>query len=207
MGDAFSDLPIIFPTSTSKYKLFSLNTEIPYKTKAQNKFQKAMRMWYGKDGFGVTANAFRKNKRDFPIFEKMKQGDNYIDASKIADKLFNEEVKLFGYPENSSEYIKLKNKMIPKYDRNKFENKWKRLDETKPSHTLVAHLQKDTYSHIHPWEPRGITVREAARIQSFPDDFFFDCSMGDAYKQIGNAVPPLLALAVAKTIYNTFKEA
>lgn len=46
-----------------------------------------------------------------------------------------------------------------------------KLDETKPSHTLVAHLGKDTYSHIHPIEPRGITVREAARLQSFPDDF------------------------------------
>ena len=88
----------------------------------------------------------------------------------------------------------------------KFENKWKKLDVTKPSHTLVAHLGKDTYSHIHPIEPRGITVREAARLQSFPDDFFFDCSMGDAFKQIGNAVPPLLAYGVAKTVLNTFEE-
>ena len=113
---------------------------------------------------------------------------------------------MYGYEKNSEEYIKLYKKMVPLYDREKFENKWKRLDELKPSHTLVAHLEKDTYSHIHPWEPRGISVREAARIQSFPDDFYFDCTMGNAYKQIGNAVPPLLALGVAKTVYRAFKE-
>ena len=95
---------------------------------------------------------------------------------------------------------------MPQYDREKFENKWKRLDANKPSHTVVAHLEKDTYSHIHPWEPRGISVREAARLQSFPDDFVFNCSMSNAFRQIGNAVPPLLSLAVAKTIYDSFKE-
>ena len=137
----------------------------------------------------------------------MKQGDNYIEASKIADDLFAQEAKMFGYESGTEEYNKLQKKMVPVYDRDKFENKWKRLELDKPAHTLVAHLSKDTYSHIHPAEPRGISVREAARIQSFPDDFFFDCSMGDAYKQIGNAVPPLLAYATAKSVMNAFKEA
>lgn len=206
VGDAFSDLPEVFPTADSKYKLVSLNIEYPYKTEAQNEYQKIMRTWYGKEGFGVSANAFRRNTRDFPIFERMQQGDNYIAATKIAEELFYEEAKLFGYEKDSEEYISLYNKMVPQYDKEKFENKWKKLDVTKPSHTLVAHLGKDTYSHIHPIEPRGITVREAARLQSFPDDFFFDCSMGDAFKQIGNAVPPLLAYGVAKTVLNTFEE-
>lgn len=206
VGDAFSDLPELFPAADTKYKAISLNIEYPYKSAAQNEFQTIMRNWYGKETYGVSANSFRRNTRDFPIFERMKQGDNFIAASKIADDLFEEEAKIFGYEMNSDEYIKLHDKMVPQYDREQFENKWKRLDEHKPSHTLMAHLAKDTYSHIHPWEPRGISVREAARIQSFPDDFYFDCSMGDAYKQIGNAVPPLLALGVAKTVYHTFKE-
>lgn len=206
VGDAFSDLPEIFPTADSKYKLVSLNIEYPYKSEEKNEYQKQMRNWYGKENFGVSANAFRKNTRDFPIFFRMKQGDNYIAAYQIAAELFLGEAKVFGYEKDSEEYIKLYKKMVPQYDREKFENKWKKLDEKKPSHTLVAHLAKDTYSHIHPWEPRGITVREAARIQSFPDDFFFDCSMGDAYKQIGNAVPPLLALGVAKAVCDTFEE-
>ncbi len=206
VGKALSDLPNVFPSTDSKYKLVALNIEYPYRTDIQNDFQRKMRTWYGNESFGVSANAFRRNTRDFPIFEKMRQGDNYIAASKIADQFFAEEAKVFGYEKDSEEYIKLYDKMVPQYDRDKFENKWKRLDETIPSHTLVAHLAKDTYSHIHPWEPRGITVREAARIQSFPDDFYFDCSMGDAFKQIGNAVPPLLSLGVAKTVLDTFKE-
>ncbi len=206
VGDAFSDLPVIFPTVTSKYKLHALNIEMPYRSDSVNKFQKIMRNWYGNECRSVSANAFRRNTRDFPIFEKMAQGDNYIDASNIADRLFDEEVRLYGYEIGSEEYNRLYKKMVPQYDRGKFENKWRKLQEDKPSHTLVAHLAKDTYSHIHPWEPRGITVREAARLQSFPDDFYFDCSMGDAYKQIGNAVPPLLALGVAKTVVNTFEE-
>lgn len=206
IGDAFSDLPELFPTASTKYKSIAMNIEYTYRSEAQNDFQNVMRKWYGKEPYGVSANCFRKNTRDFPIFERMEQGDNYVTASKIADELFEEEAKVFGYEKDSDEYIKLRNKMVPQYDKEKFESKWKRLDESRPSHTLVAHLEKDTYSHIHPWEPRGISVREAARIQSFPDDFFFDCSMGDAYKQIGNAVPPLLAYGVAKAVYDTFKE-
>jgi len=203
--EAFSDLPEIFPYENSKYKLIPLNIEYPYKTEPQNEYQRLIREWYGKQSFGVSANAFRRNTRDFPIFARMKQGDNYIDASKIADNLFESEVKVLGLEKGSQEYNKLHNKMVPIYDREQFENRWKKLDENKPSHTITAHLAKDTYSHIHPWEPRGITVREAARLQSFPDDFYFDCSMGDAYKQIGNAVPPLLALGVAKAVYKSFE--
>ncbi len=206
IGEAFSDLPTLFPNTNSKYKLVPLNIEYPYKTEIENEFQKKMRTWYNKETHGVTGNSFRRNTRDFPIFEKMRQGDNYIDASNIADELFRKEAKLFGYEKDSEAYNKLKKKMVPQYNRTKFENKWRRLEEQKPSHTLVAHLSKDTYSHIHPWEPRGISVREAARIQSFPDDFYFSCSMGNAYKQIGNAVPPLLALGVAKTVYKTFSK-
>lgn len=206
VGDAFSDLPVLFSTSESKYRAVKLNDEMDYRSEPMNQFQKTMRTWYGSDSFGSSANAFRNNKRDFAIFERMKQGDNYTVASAIADELFEKEAKIFGYKKGTDEYNKLYKKMVPVYDRDKFENKWKRLEEDKPSHTLVAHLSKDTYSHIHPTEPRGISVREAARIQSFPDDFFFDCSMGDAYKQIGNAVPPLLAYAVAKSMSDAFKE-
>lgn len=206
VGEAFSDLPELFPSADSKYRTVTMNTSYPYRNCAQNRYQKLMRTWYGNEREGVSANTFRKNVRDFPIFEKMKQGDNYIDASKIADELFLRESKIYGYRKGSSEYMDLYKKMVPQYDREKFECKWKRLDSDIPSHTLVAHLEKDTYSHIHPFEPRGITVREAARLQSFPDDFFFNCSMGSAFRQIGNAVPPLLAYGVAQSVFNAFRE-
>jgi len=66
----------------------------------------------------------------------------------------------------------------------------------------MAHLGKDSYSHIHfdSDQARPISIREAARLQSFPDGFVFRGSMNPAFKQVGNAVPPLVAYAIAREI-------
>lgn len=77
-----------------------------------------------------------------------------------------------------------------------------------PAKTIIAHLYKDGNQFIHPdpAQGRSITVREAARLQSFPDDFVFEGSRTDQFKQIGNAVPPLLAEAIAKGMKKMLEE-
>ena len=206
VGEALSDLPVLFQDFRQKYRLLPMNLGLPYRTGITNAYQKTMRSWYGRETEFITANCFRKTERDFPIFARMCQGDNYLDASEIAEQIFSENQRIYNYPPDSDGYRLLRKKTVPPYARDKFPEKWKKLRDDRPSHTLVAHLSVDTYSHIHPWEPRGISVREAARIQSFPDDFYFNCSMGDAFRQIGNAVPPLLSLGIAKEIMKAFRQ-
>lgn len=74
---------------------------------------------------------------------------------------------------------------------------YKRLDSCKPSVT-IANYRKNML--IHPYENRGLSVREAARLQSFPDNFIFKGNLGDMHQQIANAVPPFLAEAIFKQI-------
>lgn len=202
--DSISDLPSLFANAKMKYKLNPINLEIPYNSRPLNHYQEIMRL--ANDKAGVSGHAFRRTARDFQIFERMAEGDNYHGASMIAEDILESQCRLYDIPMDSgnAEYIKLRKKIVPPYSREKFLSKWQRLKRNQPSHTLVAHLSTDTYSHIHPWEPRGISVREAARIQSFPDDFVFPVKMGDAFKQIGNAVPPLLSYAIANQIKESF---
>jgi DNA (cytosine-5)-methyltransferase 1 len=78
-------------------------------------------------------------------------------------------------------------------------HKYHVLKWDKPSNTIPAHLYKDGLRHIHPdpIQARSITVREAARLQSFDDDFEILGSLTDQYKMVGNAVPPKFAKAIA----------
>ncbi|MGO7000374.1 DNA cytosine methyltransferase [Rhizobium leguminosarum] len=76
-----------------------------------------------------------------------------------------------------------------------------RMDSSRPAKTMVSHMGKDTYAYVHPAAPRTISVRESARIQSFPDWFTLaDAPLTDAFKMIGNAVPPMLSHAIARQV-------
>ncbi len=86
---------------------------------------------------------------------------------------------------------------LRRYKADSFDDKYKRLDWDDVSRSITAHIAKDGYWYIHPEEHRTLTVREAARIQTFPDAFRFSGARSDAFRQIGNAVPPLLGAAAA----------
>lgn len=81
-----------------------------------------------------------------------------------------------------------------------FKDKYYKLIADRPSRTITAHLRMDCHSHIHPFQIRAITPREAARCQSFPDDYLFMGVYLKTYMQIGNAVPCLMAKGIAETI-------
>jgi DNA (cytosine-5)-methyltransferase 1 len=83
-----------------------------------------------------------------------------------------------------------------------FLDRFKVVDKKNKSHTVIAHLAKDGHYYIYPYLDtiRSISIREAARLQSFPDNFYFEGSRSAMFKQIGNAVPPLMAYAIAKSI-------
>jgi DNA (cytosine-5)-methyltransferase 1 len=94
---------------------------------------------------------------------------------------------------------------LMRYRKDVFDDKYARLREDKPSKTIVAHLAKDGNGYVHPTEVRSISLREAARLQSFHDRFVFCGSPSDQWVQVGNAVPPILAEAIARNFMRTLK--
>ena len=115
------------------------------------------------------------NPRDIEIFRRLPQGANSLHES-IED-------------------------IMPYTRRNGiFKDKYYKLEENKVCKTITSHMKFDCNSYIHPWEARGLSPREAARIQTFPDDYYFQGSQNLWYAQIGNAVPVKLAEVIGKSI-------
>lgn len=112
---------------------------------------------------------------NYEIYKRLNQGDDATDE-KIKD-------------------------IMPYAHRNHcFKDKYFKLIADKPCRTITAHLRMDCHSHIHPYQIRSLTPREAARVQSFPDDYLFLGAYLKTYMQIGNAVPAMMARGIAKAI-------
>ncbi|MFE2754297.1 DNA cytosine methyltransferase [Actinosynnema sp. NPDC059335] len=107
--------------------------------------------------------------------------------------------KIFGLMTSKTLYAHI-DPELRRYKADTFDDKYKRLDWDELSRSITAHIAKDGYWYIHPSENRTLTVREAARIQTFPDDFRFAGSRSHAFQQIGNAVPPMLGRAAATAL-------
>lgn len=121
--------------------------------------------------------------------------ENDLEIYRIAVDKWIKENKRLNYGELPERLIKHSNTKT-------FSNRFQVVNHKGISHTVVAHICADGHYYIHPdiEQNRSITVREAARIQSFPDDYFFESSRTAAFKQIGNAVPVLMAEGIANKI-------
>ncbi|MBR3946188.1 MAG: DNA cytosine methyltransferase [Bacteroidales bacterium] len=120
------------------------------------------------------------NERDLEIYRRLPQGANSLHES-IAD-------------------------IMPYKRRNDiFKDKYFKLDENQICKTITSHMKFDCNMYIHPWEARGLSPREAARIQTFPDDYVFTGAQNMWYAQIGNAVPVKLARAIGNGIIKFLK--
>jgi DNA (cytosine-5)-methyltransferase 1 len=86
-----------------------------------------------------------------------------------------------------------------------FADKYYKLRRDEVSKTITSHMKYDCHMYIHPEQPRGLSPREAARIQSFPDDYIFRGDINDWYRQIGNAVPVKIAEIIANEIRNYYQ--
>jgi len=205
--DATGDLPKITLHLEGKLKRGARRFDelIKYDKSPSNPYQQLMRNWTEfKNTSGIYDHVIRSLPRDYNIFRRMNPGDQYPEAHQHAWDLFEE--RLAGLPkrpiQEGDEYNNLKAAIVPPYDPGKFPNKWRKMEPNRPARTLLAHLGKDGYSHIHydSEQARTISVREAARYHSFPDGFKFSGTMNPAFRQIGNAVPPLMAFAIATSI-------
>ena len=115
------------------------------------------------------------NSRDIEIYRRLPQGANSLHES-IKDIM----------PYASRKDI--------------FKDKYFKLDENQICKTITSHMKNDCNMYIHPWESRGLSPREAARIQTFPDDYVFKGPQNSWYAQVGNAVPVKFAEAIGKSV-------
>ena len=115
------------------------------------------------------------NPRDIEIFSRLPQGGDSLHPS-IADIM----------PYSRRNHI--------------FKDKYFKLEEGKISKTITSHMKYDCNMYIHPWQARGLSPREAARIQTFPDDYVVTGPQNSWYAQVGNAVPVKLAKAIGDAI-------
>ena len=141
-------------------------------------------------------SGIRSNEDEF-VTENISRPVNENDANiyACAIKMWNKKHIRIKYTDLPQEYKTQKNE-------NSFLDRFKVVDGNGYAHTVVAHLAKDGHYYIHPSleDCRSISVREAARMQSFPDNFYFEGSRSAMFKQIGNAVPPLMAKSIAESI-------
>ena len=153
------------------------------------------------DDSGYTECDFTYKRNDFYCF---------INSNRKIEKLYNHknrynnprDIEIYSrLPQGANSLHESIEDIMPYKSRNDiFKDKYFKLEENKICKTITSHMRFDCNMYIHPWYARGLTPREAARIQTFPDDYIFYGSQNSWYAQIGNAVPVKLAYAIGKGI-------
>lgn len=137
---------------------------------------------------------------------RMREGMDGDDANRVYDQITrpvrDDDKVAFDYMTEKTRYSQLPDHMR-RYRDDIFDDKYKRLEENGLSRTITAHIAKDGYWYIHPRDSRTLTVREAARLQTFPDRYRFAGPPSAAFRQIGNAVPPILGLQLGRSIQHS----
>lgn len=150
----------------------------------------------------VSTNGIRTKNDILTLHQCRPNKERDIEIYKRVIALWNDDHKRLNYND-------LPEKLKTHKNRNSFVDRFKVVegDET-CCHTILAHLSKDGHYFIHPDidQHRSITVREAARIQSFPDSYFFEGPRTAQFVQVGNAVPPMMAKGIAKGIAERLKQ-
>lgn len=169
-----------------------------------------------KPGETIRIQKYKSDTNDYLNQNSIRNGIDFV-TQHITRPHNNKDLEIYKLAiEELEKGERLKNNQIPESMRTQ-KNTTDFLDRFKvvgkEPHTMIAHIAKDGHHFIHPDKKqlRSISVREAARIQSFPDDYYFEGIKEDqprtaAYRQIGNAVPPLMASKIAETIKDFFNE-
>lgn len=129
--------------------------------------------------------------------------------NKIDLQIYKRVIELWNNKKQRLKYSDLPKRLQTHKNKDNFLDRFKVVaGDSNHSHTLIAHIAKDGHYYIHPDvnQCRSISVREAARIQSFPDNFIFEGPRTAAFTQIGNAVPPLMAYQLAKKLNEQLNE-
>lgn len=165
-----------------------------------------------KDGwlFDETRQSWREYAGPRTAFQReMRAGVRASHSNRVYDhvtrRVRDDDAEAFEHLDTKTKYSELPQE-LKRYRDDIFDDKYKRLDADDLSRTITAHIAKDGYWYIHPEQNRTITIREAARIQTFPDHFRFAGPPTAAFRQIGNAVPPKVAMAIGSAVALILRE-
>lgn len=202
--DAIGDLPSVSPKVT---KTNLKPKQIKQITKRNRYLRNGKdKIFYKKEQLQKHLSRIGTSGKEFFEFVRP-NGYQFLDHHIARSQQFSD-ILLFRYlrqGETAKEFAKRKPRLakkLIKYSMDTFLDKYRKQKWSEPSTTLFAHLEKDGNRFVHPKQSRTITPREAARLQSFPDDYIFEGPISKKFRQIGNAVPPAMSNSIAKAIYS-----